>query len=244
MKKIIFLPILIVVASIVFYSCKKNKDEKALANFTYNYIANGGVEVTFTGNGLEYWDFGGDGVQVGTGQTIRYYYASDGVYVIKNTAKAYTTGTDFTTNEKIITLPISGVPTKVKITSVKLTDFRTTNDANAPWDSDLSGPDIKFAYDDFIMGYQDLTGLLPNLQSSQLPVFNTLTVPKIFDIATTGDIKIVCYDDNYSNIQPIEFLQLIFNNVTSKSNCSDNCSIYPSKYSSNSKIEIEIEWLP
>ena len=240
MKKIIFLSILILVCSVSFYSCKKNKDEEAVADFTYTYISNGGVQVTFTGKGNASWDFGGAGVQVGTGNIISYYYVSNGAHIIKLTSENLGS-----TKDKSEAILISGVPTQVKITSVKLKEFRDTTTTGNPWDSDLSGPDIQFVYYSISDGFEDITSVFPNLQHSQLPVSVNLTSSKTIGISTS--FNIYCFDDDYLYNENIEQASLFVENITSKALCFPACSqvIYPSSYfSNNGRIEIKLEWLP
>ncbi len=248
MKNKLFLIVLLLVVSVGFYACKKDKKDKPVADFTYTYIDHGGVEVTYNGNGLPYWDMGGTGVQIGDDYTFKYYYVTNGAHDIKLTTKVYSDPTTYKSADKTQSITIVGVPTKVKVTSVKLMNFRDTDNAGHSWDSDGTGPDITFAYIDPTYGYQDLTGLYPNLTHDQLPISVTFTTPKIIDIVSGRSFDIVCYDDNHKNVAEIEGINSIANNQTAKSNCSGNCSgfiIYPSKYSSeNGHIQIGLEWLP
>jgi PKD repeat protein len=247
-KNIFFKITLLLVISSGLGSCKKEQEEKIIADFTYTTIPNGGIEVSFTGNGNAYWDFGGPGIKVGSGKTVKYYYENDGNYVVTLTSK----NSAGTKNEgKSQSISISGVPTKVKITAIKLTNFRPTNSSGNLWNNDDTGPDVKFTFSS-IVGNEDLTNTYPNLTTNELPLFVSLTIPKIFNLSGEGSLfSVYCYDDTYTT-EAIEKVDVSIINITAKASCSDACgiTIYPQYFTSNSfynnfgRIELTLEWLP
>lgn len=228
--------------------CKKEEEEIIIADFTYTTIPNGGIEVTFTGNGNAYWDFGGPGIKVGSGKTVKYYYEKDGDYIVTLTSKN-SAGTK--NKDKSQSISINGVPTKVKITAVKLTNFRPTNSDGNPWNNNGRGPDVKFVFRS-IAGNEDLTNTYPNLTTDKLPLYVELNFPKVFNLSGEGSLfSVYCYDNTYTS-EAIEKVEVTVINITATAICSDNCgiTIYPTTYTSNSfysdygRIELTLEWLP
>ena len=141
MKNKIYIILLAIVCSVSFLSCKKDKEEKPVADFTYIYIDQGGVQLTPNGKGDYTWNFGGDGKQQGTSNPAVFYYKQNGTYTVKLTASL---NGETVNKETIIT--ITGVPTKISITNITLLQYRDNNNSNNPWDNDATGPDIKFQY--------------------------------------------------------------------------------------------------
>ncbi len=141
-----FIIILIIATGSFFIGCKKEKEDKPVADFTYTLVENGGVEIVFTGKGTgQQWDLGGEGEYDYTSNKTKFYYKKNGTYRIS--LKVQDTHTGKNKDEKTVEVTISGVPTKVRFTYITLKNYPDVNPAdNSAWDSDGSAPDVTFGY--------------------------------------------------------------------------------------------------
>ena len=226
-----------------FYSCKKNKDPEAVADFTYRLLEHGGVEVTFKGKGSPIWDFGGAGAQVGSGDIVKFYYKQNGVYTIKLTSSLSATGS---TKDKQESILITDVPTKLRIKYFNIESFSTLDYNNQLWDADASGPDIIFGYYSSFV-FNPLTSTYSNLQQNQLPLNYNLVSNLDFNF-TEPLIQFYAEDDDSPSANTT-FVSIQITPSDYTSFCSPcNSEIYPTTFnnSSNTKVKMKVgvEWLP
>lgn len=250
MKNSSSLILVLLISSISFFSCKKDKDEKDSinANFTVSNVDKGGIQITineYTSDGSYVIDFG-DGTKKAYSSnfsgSLKYYYKTAGTY---NITVSVTKSSSSANDSKSNSTTISSVPTQVKIKYIKLKNFPSTNPNNSqPWDGDATGPDLQFYYQDYTTTETDVINNTPYINASTgiLPI--QLNIDTLFFPLSSQSIAIICRD--YDSPSSSEVVGAIFFNVNESSReflSGDSNLLYPST-ATDEYFEIGLDWVP